>query len=153
MEARVIISDASALEDLRTARVPKNTQNATLFAVNLYNKWREYHRGLGNRYAPLDCGVPEILNQAIPKFLYEIRRKDGQQEDDSKEESIAKTNFGTNTRISLPNEVNLKISTVTEHDIIIPTNAAIENTESEKDKNVGTELTFPVNCFVTFTMD
>ena len=53
----------------------------------------------------------------------------------------------------MPNEVNLKISTVTEHDIIIPTNAAIENTESEKDKNVGTELTFPVNCFVTFTMD
>ena len=75
------------------------------------------------------------------------------EEDDSKEESIAKTNFGTNTRISLPNEVNLKISTVTEHDIIIPTNAAIENTESEKDKNVGTELTFPVNCFVTFKMD
>ena len=59
--------------------MPKNTQNTTLFAVNLYNKWREYHRGLGNRYAPLDCGVPEILNQAIPKCLYEIRRKDGQQ--------------------------------------------------------------------------
>ena len=68
MEAWVIISDASALEDLRTARVPKNTQNATLFAVNLYNKWREYHWGLGSKYAPLDCGVPEILNQAIPKF-------------------------------------------------------------------------------------
>ena len=62
---------------IRENRVPKNTRQSTQFAVNLFQTWREQHAKLGQRYDPLDCGVPQLLNALVRMFIVEIRRKDG----------------------------------------------------------------------------
>ena len=74
---RIVISTEGELQELRENRVPKNTRQSTQFAVNLFQTWREQHAKLGQRYAPLDCGVPQLLNALVPMFIVEIRRKDG----------------------------------------------------------------------------
>ena len=75
--SRLVLTSEKELNELREGRTPQNTRQSTQYAVNLYQKWREEHAKRGHRYAPLDCGVPEILNFLIPMFIVEIRKKDG----------------------------------------------------------------------------
>lgn len=75
---RIEKTDDNALEYFRQSRIPKNTECGTKYAVDQFNHWREEHRKLGNRFAPLDCGLLAILNTSIPKFVVEIRKQNGE---------------------------------------------------------------------------
>ena len=77
MTSRIVTIEEEELQSLRSGRIPENTRRSTQFAVNLYNTWREEHARLGHRYAPLNCGVPSIINNMVAKFIVEIRKKDG----------------------------------------------------------------------------
>lgn len=45
------------------------TRKSTNFAVNLYNVW-----SAGRNIPPLECGIPDLLSNSIPKFLAECRK-------------------------------------------------------------------------------
>ena len=76
--SRLVLTTETELIELGENRTARNTRYSTQYAVNLYQQWREEHAQLGDRFAPLDCGVPSILNYLIPKFLVEIRKKNGE---------------------------------------------------------------------------
>ena len=72
---RILELSLEDLEELRAGRIPPNTVKNTKYAVELYSTWRKAHIARGNFYAPLDCGVPSVLDKVLPKFIAEVRTK------------------------------------------------------------------------------
>lgn len=73
--SRIVSTSENEFQDLRESRNPQDTRNSTQYAVNLYQKWREEHTEIRNRYAPFDWYF-SLLNHLIAVFIVEIRKKD-----------------------------------------------------------------------------
>ena len=73
----VVRTEISEVEQYKKYSTPENTRKTTSFAGKLYELWFENHIDTDERVPPLDCGVPEVLARAIPRFLTEIRTQEG----------------------------------------------------------------------------
>lgn len=102
--------------------VPKNTENRNKWAAKLFNNWKTNRESLTEEHDFVEClkedftsWNPEQLNFWVPKFLYEIRKKNGDRYPGNTLVSIlsglqALINAAQNVNINFFNSTNKKIT-------------------------------------------